>query len=62
MTFTGEEMSLDIPESEVLLESGWNIIPLHFKVAMCKMIYKYIYIYIVLFLLRHHYIKTSVIL
>ena len=60
MTFTGEEMSLDIPESEVPLASGWNIKPLHFKVAMCKVIYNYIYF--VLFLLRHHYIKTSVIL
>ena len=53
MTFTEEEISLDIPESEVPLESGWNIKPLHFKVAMCKVIYNYIYF--VLFLLRHHY-------
>ena len=43
MTFTGEEMSLDIPESGVSLESGWNIKRLSFKVAMCRVIYIYIY-------------------
>ena len=39
MTFTGEEMSLDIPESGVSLEFGWNIKPLNLKVAMCRFIY-----------------------
>ena len=42
VTFTGEEMSLDIPESGVSLESGWNIKRLSFKVAMCRVIYIYI--------------------
>ena len=35
-------MSLDIPESGVSLESGWNIKPLNIKVAMCRVIYIYI--------------------
>ena len=39
MTFTGEEMSLDIPESGVSLESGWNIKSLNFKVTMCRVMY-----------------------
>ena len=47
MTFTGEEMSLDIPEGGVLLESGWNIKSLNLKVAMCSVMY----IIIVLFYL-----------
>ena len=34
MTFTGEEMSLDIPEGGLSLESGWNIKPLNFKVVI----------------------------
>ena len=39
MTFTGEEMSLDIPEGGLSLESGWNIKPLNFKVAMYRVMY-----------------------
>ena len=39
MTFTGEEIVLDIPESGVLLESGWNIKSLNLKVAMCSVMY-----------------------
>ena len=39
MTFTGEEISLDIPESGVSLEFGWKIKPLNLKVARCIFIY-----------------------
>ena len=46
MTFTGEEMSLDIPESGVSLESGWNIKSLNFKVTMCRVMYIYFYFYV----------------
>ena len=44
MTFTGEETSLDIPESGVSLEFGWNIKPLNLKVYSYVQIYIYIYI------------------
>ena len=47
MTFTGEEMSLDIPESGVSLESGWNIKPLNIKVAMCRVIYIYFFVCVI---------------
>ena len=56
MTFSGEEMSLDVPESGVFLESGWNIKPLYFKVAM----YRVMYIFCVV-LFRHHYINLYLI-
>ena len=39
MTFTGEEMSLDIPESGISLKSGWNIKPLNVKVCVLSLPY-----------------------
>ena len=37
-------MSLAIPEGGLSLESGWNIKPLNFKVAMYRVMYNFYFV------------------